>query len=98
MYDTTQLRRLHGRPNFTTPGDSKLIIYARVSTSKQRDDLQPQLDELTQAYPGYIVISGVASGMNFKRPGLCSFLEAVHGGKCQGRCGHAQDHMDVGIT
>jgi predicted site-specific integrase-resolvase len=56
------------------------VIYARVSSSKQRGDLQRQIEELSKAYPGYRVISDVASGINFKRQGLRSLLDSVYRG------------------
>lgn len=58
------------------------IIYARVSSSKQRADLQRQMDDVQKAFPGHRVISDVGSGVVnfFKRKGLCALLErAVQG-------------------
>ena len=56
-------------------GSSRKVIYARVSTAGQRDELQRQIDMLKSRYPGYDVVSDVASGLNFKRKGLRSLLE-----------------------
>ena len=80
LYDTRQVRALLGDRE-----DQGLesIIYARVSSSKQRPDLQRQIDELTQAYPGHRVITDVASGLNFKRPGLRALLDSIHRGNVQ---------------
>lgn len=52
-------------------------IYARVSSTKQRDDLKRQIECLKKAYPGYDVISDIGSGINFKRKGLCTLLDKV---------------------
>lgn len=79
LYDTVQLEQLIGCHTSKTDM-SESIIYARVSSSKQSDDLRRQIEELQEAYPGYRVITDVASGINFKRPGLRSLLDAVNRG------------------
>ena len=56
------------------------IVYARVSSHKQRSDLQRQIQTLQQAYPSHKLIQDCASGINFKRPGLRTLLEQVHTG------------------
>ena len=58
------------------------IIYARVSSSHQKKagDLQRQIDDLKQTYPGYEVISDVGSGLNYKRRGFKTILERVNKG------------------
>ena len=43
------------------------IVYARVSSGKQRDDLDRQVDFLRIKYPDHIVITDIASGINWKR-------------------------------
>ena len=50
-------------------------VYARVSSAKQRPDLERQIEDLAKAYPGHTVAKDVASGVNFKRPGLRALLE-----------------------
>lgn len=52
------------------------IIYARVSARKQKSDLQRQIDHLRARFPGYRVISDIASGVNFERKGLRTVLDA----------------------
>ena len=53
------------------------FIYARVSTKKQMDDLSRQLEFLKQPrYSKYTIITDIASGINFKRKGLSTILEA----------------------
>lgn len=52
------------------------VIYARVSTKKQADDLQRQIDRLKKHCPSAnLVLSDIASGLNFKRKGLQALLE-----------------------
>lgn len=60
--------------------DRRRVIYARVSSAKQRDDLKRQIDELVDAYPGARVFRDIGSGVNFKRRGLRALLEACDGG------------------
>ena len=50
-----------------------------MSSSKQKDDLQRQVQEMQSKYPGH----DVASGLNFKRKGLKRLLESVQDGNIQ---------------
>jgi predicted site-specific integrase-resolvase len=61
-----------------TPNSTKKnFIYARVSTKKQMDDLSRQLEFLQQPkYASYTTLTDIASGINFKRKGLSTILEA----------------------
>lgn len=59
----------------------KRYIYARVSAPKQRLDLERQINVLKEAFPEYEVVKDIASGINFKRPGLLKILEAVFRGE-----------------
>ena len=59
------------------------IIYARVSSPKQRDDLARQIDHMEQAYPGRRVIKDVGSGINFKRPGFVALLDLANNGEIE---------------
>lgn len=52
-------------------------IYCRVSSSKQKDDLERQVKHLQQAFPTHDVISDVGSGLNFKRKGLLRMVDEV---------------------
>lgn len=57
------------------------IIYARVSSSHQKEDLQRQIDFLQKEYPNFKVISDIGSGLNYKRRGLQAILELVYQGR-----------------
>lgn len=59
----------------TTQGKS--IIYCRVSSAKQKNDLQRQIDYLKAMFPNHDVIKDIGSGLNFKRKGLLNLLELV---------------------
>lgn len=54
-------------------------IYARVSSKKQLDDLERQIDFIRKnkpEYNTYNIISDIASGINFKRKGIETILES----------------------
>lgn len=53
------------------------IVYARVSSHGQKDDLERQVAFLKSRFPDYVVIKDVGSGLNFKRKGLQRLLERV---------------------
>lgn len=59
------------------PGNKKTVLYARVSTQSQKDDLQAQLLYLQQSYPGNECISEIGSGLNFKRKKFLGLIERV---------------------
>lgn len=52
-------------------------IYNRVSSRKQKDDLDRQVSFSTQHYPSHVVVTDIGSGLNFKRPGLRKLLKLV---------------------
>jgi putative resolvase len=55
----------------------KNFLYARVSTKKQMDDLSRQIEFLRKPeFIDYVLIQDVASGINFKRKGLQTILDA----------------------
>ena len=57
----------------------KNYIYTRVSSKKQMDDLSRQIKYITDSrteYSSYILISDIASGINFKRQGLNTILDS----------------------
>ncbi len=56
------------------------IIYARVSSRKQFDDLQRQSNYLKQKYPTYSIVTDVGSGINFQRTGFKTILERLFQG------------------
>lgn len=58
----------------TDHGRSRGVVYARVSSLKQRraGDLTRQVDALRRDFPAYDVVTDVGSGLNWKRPGLAA--------------------------
>jgi predicted site-specific integrase-resolvase len=59
------------------------IIYARVSSYKQREDLDRQADYLQSLYPEAEIIKEIGSGLNYKRQKLKAVLERVMSGDVQ---------------
>jgi putative resolvase len=59
------------------------VLYARVSTSSQRDDLKRQTEALTTSYPGGEIITEIGSGLNFRRRKLNAILERIISGDIQ---------------
>nr|WP_314080200.1 IS607 family transposase [uncultured Leptotrichia sp.] len=64
---------------------NKNILYARVSTKNQKDDLNRQIDNLKQyAYSkGYSfeIITDIGSGINYKKEGLLKMINLVECGE-----------------
>jgi putative resolvase len=57
------------------------IIYIRVSSAKQKNDLARQLTFLQQQYPTHTVISDIGSGINYKKKGLQTLLDKAMRGQ-----------------
>lgn len=56
-----------------------VVLYARVSSSKQREDLERQVQTLRELYPAHTrVVTDIGSGVHFRRQGLCTLLEDVY--------------------
>ena len=60
--------------------DREKIFYCRVSSKKQKDDLERQIEMAKENYPTYEIISDIGSGINWKRRGFQSLLERVNRG------------------
>lgn len=67
--------------------EKRIILYSRVSSAKQKDDLERQKEyirtNLPDKYSGATIdnVSDIGSGINFKRPGLLQILGRVKEGK-----------------
>ena len=51
------------------------IIYGRVSSLGQKDDLERQIIVLKRKYPNYELITDIGSGMNLNRKGLRKIID-----------------------
>jgi len=57
------------------------IVYCRVSSTKQKDDLDRQIDFFKQQYPNHTLVTDIGSGINWKRKGFISILELAMQGE-----------------
>jgi putative resolvase len=62
-------------PEEPKPIERARIIYARISTRNQRDDLERQCSYLRTRYPNHRLIKDTGSGLNYKRKGLKTILD-----------------------
>ena len=66
-----------------SPNTKIKVIYVRVSSRKQADDLQRQKQFLQNQFLHHQVITDIGSGLNFKRPGFIQLLQLVIGGNVE---------------
>ena len=78
LYHFNDVRRFFGdEPVEQTPQKKEKYIYARVSSAKQKPDLDRQIRELQSAYPHHKLITDIGSGIHFKRRGCKALLGRV---------------------
>ncbi|MDO9464680.1 MAG: IS607 family transposase [bacterium] len=58
------------------------ICYCRVSSYKQKDDLERQVQFMRNRFPEATIVKDIGSGINFKRKGLYAILERAMQGDC----------------
>jgi len=51
------------------------ICYCRVSSSKQKEDLNRQIEQMTKKYQDYELIKDIGSGLNMNREGLNKIID-----------------------
>ena len=65
-----------------TKKDINVIGYARVSSKKQEDDLNRQIDNLNKyisnKYTSFEIISDIGSGINYSKPGLLKLIDKIN--------------------
>lgn len=65
-----------------TKKEVSVVLYARVSSKEQQDDLERQISNLKEyakdKYEKYDVISDIGSGINYERPGLKKLIEKIN--------------------
>ena len=54
-----------------------VVVYIRVSSGKQKDDLERQRTYMLAQRPGSRVVKDIASGIDWKRPGMLSLLDGA---------------------
>lgn len=67
---------------FLIPGtdckpEKHTVCYCRVSSYKQKDDLERQVSYMQEKYPEAEIVKDIGSGLNFKRKGLRRILERL---------------------
>ncbi|HUZ80215.1 MAG TPA: IS607 family transposase [Thermoplasmata archaeon] len=68
----SEVFRLSGEREIRAP-----ILYARVSSRGQKEDLERQKERLQRAFPGAEMHMDIRSGLKFDRPGFLAVLQAV---------------------
>lgn len=80
-YEESEIKRCMGMQGLISQDDKKTIIYARVSTSNRKDDLerQKQVLEMYCVAKGwkYDIIEDIGSGLNYKKQGLLKLIELI---------------------
>ena len=65
-----------------TKKNLNVVGYARVSSIKQLDDLERQIENIKQymasKYESYDIITDVGSGINYNKKGLLSLIEKIN--------------------
>ena len=65
-----------------TKKNLNVVGYARVSSKKQSDDLERQINNiktyLDSKYKTYEIISDIGSGINYQKPGLKKLIEKIN--------------------
>ena len=65
-----------------TKKNLNVIGYARVSSKKQSDDLERQVNNINQylssSYDAFDIITDIGSGINYKKPGLIKLIEKIN--------------------
>lgn len=76
-YDIVSLKRPDPQEN------KRGIVYCRVSSAGQKDDLKRQIQFMKERYPGHDVVTDVGSGLNYNRPGLRKIIQSSLKGQVQ---------------
>ena len=65
-----------------TKKNLNVIGYARVSSKKQSDDLERQVNNIKQylssTHDSFDIITDIGSGINYKKPGLMKLIEKIN--------------------
>jgi predicted site-specific integrase-resolvase len=83
LYNKEDVRIIFGQtedPDTSQIKVRKRILYARVSSLHQTEDLSRQISFLQSKYPNCQLIKDIGSGLNWKRKGLETILEQIHKG------------------
>jgi predicted site-specific integrase-resolvase len=68
-------QRLYDVDSFIGKSSQRIgVCYCRVSSAKQKDDLERQVEFMRSKFPGYQIVTDIGSGLNYQRKGLKSLL------------------------
>ena len=67
-------------PTCGAASQAETVCYCRVSSARQGEDLQRQVDFMRERYPDAGIVTDVGGGLNFRRKGLVALLERLHSG------------------
>lgn len=73
LYDISSL--VGAAPKQRPTNDKQCIVYCRVSSHGQKDDLDRQVEHMRAMFPSHRIVTDISSGINFQRKGLRSILE-----------------------
>jgi len=59
------------------------ICYCRVSSNKQKEDLERQVKFMKEKFPTHRIIQDIGSGLNYKRKGLEEIMEKAINGEIE---------------
>ena len=79
LYNVTKYLKEKGISQTTS--NKKHICYCRVSSQKQKGDLLRQIEYMKKEYPYHEIITDIASGLNYDRPGLKKLLKYAMDGE-----------------
>ena len=71
-FPESEIHRIMGEREHRDP-----VLYARVSSHGQKEDLERQKERLLQTHPGAELQFDIRSGLTFDRPGFLRVLKAV---------------------
>ena len=83
LYELSSVGRIIQGEHNSSKDIYKRVLYTRVSSQKQKADLERQNEFLQKAYPDSEIISDIGSGLNDSRRGFCSLVEQVCKGEIQ---------------
>lgn len=81
LYNVEKFLKERSQPEPDAESDEVLpegrlkIIYARVSSLSQKDDLVRQIQQLKHTYPDHVLIQDIGSGMNLNRRGFRKMID-----------------------
>jgi len=67
LYNRNQVQEIFKTGSGQEETERIKVCYARVSSTKQKEDLQRQIEEFKETYPYYSLYKDIGSGLNWKR-------------------------------